>query len=202
MSSVVARWSPSRLGNRVQLETRTQGAMSVTWTVGIDPPRASNETLGPVLIRGVCNHVILPCPAGTDDGGAASEGWILLEHIRRWFSTALAAVYLRYAEWQDRGRPLRLHLEARDTGRGTGERCWARYARNFLRITKRASDSLGSVLTWPIYGSGTPVGVLTYMWFREQRTARRESLIRELTTPLTRVLRVREFTLCVPWHFS
>ena len=57
---------------------------------------------------------------GTDDGGAASEGWILLEHIRRWFSTAFAAVYFRYAEWQDRGCPLCLYLEARDTGRGAG----------------------------------------------------------------------------------
>lgn len=59
---------------------------------------------------------------GTDDGGAASEGWILLEHIRRWFSTAFAAVDFRYAEWQDRGCPLCLYLEARDTGRGAGKR--------------------------------------------------------------------------------
>lgn len=75
-----------------------------------------------MIIRGIS-------VAGTDDGGAASEGWILLEHIRRWFSTAFAAVDFRYAEWQDRGCPLCLYLEARDTGRGAGNE-WKRLESN------------------------------------------------------------------------
>lgn len=59
--------------------------------------------------------------SGTDDGGTAGEGWILPEHIRRRFSATFATVDLRYAKWQDRGCSLCLHLEARDSSRGTGK---------------------------------------------------------------------------------